>query len=137
MPTTREHWDQVYSTKAETEVSWYQPRPERSLALIKSMLPDHASPILDVGGGASHLVDELLTGGYSDLTVLDVSAAALRRSQERVGAQAGKVKWIAADITDWRPERVWRLWHDRAVFHFLTSAADQNAYIAALKAATS
>jgi len=90
-----------------------------------------------VGGGASHLVDELLAAGYSDLTVLDVSAAALRRSQERLGAQASKVKWIAADITNWRPERIWRLWHDRAVFHFLTATADQNAYIAALKTATS
>jgi hypothetical protein len=137
MPTTREHWDQVYSTKAETEVSWYQPRPERSLASIKSMLPDHASPILDVGGGASHLIDELLAAGYSDLTVLDVSAAALRRSQERLGPEASKVKWIAADITSWRPERVWRLWHDRAVFHFLTATVDQNAYLTALKTATS
>lgn len=134
--TTREHWDEVYRTKGEAEVSWYQPRPERSLALITSLLPNPAAPILDVGGGASRLVDELLAAGYADLTVLDVSAAALRRTQERLGAKASQVQWIAADITTWQPAQVWQLWHDRAVFHFLTASALQDAYIAALKAGT-
>lgn len=136
MPTTREHWEQVYGSKTETEVSWYQSRPERSFALIKSAASDLSASILDVGGGASHLVDELLEAGYSDVTVLDVSAAALERSKERLGPKAGKVSWIVADITQWRPTRRWQIWHDRAVFHFLTEPADQDAYLAALRAAT-
>jgi SAM-dependent methyltransferase len=135
MPTTREHWDQVYATKSETEVSWYQPRPERSLAIIKSAAPNTSVSILDVGGGTSHLVDELLFG-YFDLTVLDVSQAALNRSKERLGRLAKKVSWIAADITKWKPSRTWDVWHDRAVFHFLTATEDQDAYIAALEAGT-
>ena len=136
MPKTREHWDQVYSTKPETEVSWYQPRPERSLALIRSAAPDRNASLIDVGGGASHLVDELLSQGYSDVTVLDVSQAALNRSQERLGLMADKVVWIAVDITQWTPPRTWEVWHDRAVFHFLTETKDQDAYIAALRAGT-
>ncbi|MDE2134681.1 MAG: class I SAM-dependent methyltransferase [Alphaproteobacteria bacterium] len=136
MHTMREHWDGVYATKGETEVSWYQPRPERSLALINSAVPDQSAAILDVGGGTSTLVDGLLAQGYSDLTVLDVSEAALARSKARLGQRAGKVSWIVADITAWRPPRTWRVWHDRAVFHFLTATADQDAYIRALKAAT-
>ena len=136
MPTTREHWDHVYATKPPTEVSWYQPRPERSLALIRSAAPDVSASILDVGGGASHLVDELLSAGYLDLTVLDISQTALSRSKERLGRLADKVSWIAADITQWTPHRTWDVWHDRAVFHFLTAAKDQDAYIAALIAGT-
>lgn len=136
MPATREHWDGVYTTKGETEVSWYQPRPERSLAFIKFTAPSLSDSILDVGGGASTLVDELLAQGYTDLTVLDVSEAALARSKTRLGRQAGKVSWIVADVTTWRPPRRWHVWHDRAVFHFLTGAADQDAYVSALKAAT-
>ncbi len=136
MHSTREHWDGVYAAKGETEVSWYQPRPERSLAFINSTAPDLSAAILDVGGGASTLVDGLLAQGYSDLTVLDVSESALARSKARLGQRGGKVAWIVADITAWRPPRRWRVWHDRAVFHFLTATVDQDAYISALKAAT-
>ena len=136
MSKTVEHWDRVYSTKRETEVSWYQPHAERSLALIRTAAPDRSASILDVGGGASRLVDELLALGYGDLTVLDVSQAALKRSMERLGAAAYKVSWIAADITQWTPARTWDIWHDRAVFHFLTEAKDQEIYVAALEAAT-
>jgi 2-polyprenyl-3-methyl-5-hydroxy-6-metoxy-1,4-benzoquinol methylase len=135
MPRTREHWDQVYGTKLETEVSWYQSRPERSLDLIKLAAPLKAS-ILDVGGGASLLADELLSLGYSDVTVLDVSQAALDRSKSRLGRLADSVSWIAADITQWTPPRTWDVWHDRAVFHFLTETKDQDLYIATLKAGT-
>jgi SAM-dependent methyltransferase len=136
MQEAREHWDHVYSTKLETEVSWYQPHSVRSLAAIKSAAPDHSRSIIDIGGGASHLVDDLLSEGYSDVTVLDISEAALNRSRERLGQRSGKVSWIAANIARWKPLRTWDVWHDRAVFHFLTERQDQEAYIAALAAAT-
>lgn len=136
MCSAREHWNKVYSTKDETEVSWYQSIPTRSLALIKSLAPSPLAPILDVGGGASHLVDELLVLGYSDLTVLDVSETALTHTRARLGSGGAKVTWITADITQWQPSRHWTVWHDRAVFHFLTDVKDQAAYIAALEAAT-
>jgi len=136
MPKSRDHWEQVYTAKSETEVSWYQRYPERSLALIRSFAPDFAASILDVGGGASRLVDELLSHGYFDVTVLDVSDAALRRATERLGHAAGTVNWITADITAWTPHRKWDVWHDRAVLHFLTATEDQDAYVAALTAAT-
>ncbi len=114
MSNTREHWDQVYAAKTVTEVSWYQPRSERSLALIKFAKLNLAASILDVGGGTSLLVDDLLTEGYSDLTVLDVSEVALRHSKERLGPRASHVSWIVADITEWHPTRTWDVWHDRA-----------------------
>ena len=136
MNERRAHWENVYRTKEETAVSWYQERPERSLDLIRRAAPDTAAPILDVGGGASRLVDALLAEGRSDVTVLDLSEAALERSRARLGWQADRVGWIAADVTRWRPERRWVVWHDRAVFHFLTDAADQDAYLATLRAAT-
>jgi hypothetical protein len=133
---TRAHWDTTYTTKADTQVSWYQPRPERSLALITSAEAFPSLGIIDVGGGASRLVDALLASGYSDLTVLDVSEVALGRSKARLGSAASRVTWIIADITQWQPHRTWSVWHDRAVFHFLTDAAAQDAYIAALKRGT-
>jgi hypothetical protein len=136
MIDTRAHWDEAYRAKAETQLSWYQLSPGRSLGLIKSAAPNHVSSIIDVGGGASSLVDGLLADGYSDVTVLDVSEIALGRSKARLGGLADKVSWIVADITQWQPQRTWAVWHDRAVFHFLTGTKDQDAYIAALKAAT-
>ncbi len=135
MTDRRVHWDGAYTTKAETRVSWYQPSPERSLGLIKSVAPPTAS-IIDVGGGASRLVDALLADGYSDLTVLDVSEVALGRSKMRLGGLAEKVSWVVADITQWQPQRTWDVWHDRAMFHFLTDVGAQDAYIAALKRGT-
>jgi 2-polyprenyl-3-methyl-5-hydroxy-6-metoxy-1,4-benzoquinol methylase len=136
MTDSRRHWESVYAEKAATEVSWYQPHAARSLALIRAAAPDRAAPIIDVGGGASTLVDDLLADGYSDLTVLDVSEAALARAKARLAAKAAKVAWIAADIVTWRPSRTWAVWHDRAVFHFLVETAQQDAYLAALTAAT-
>src|SRR5580765_822391 len=136
MATTREHWENVYATKSPTEVSWYQPRPELSLSLIRSVAPGVSASILDVGGGASVLVDGLLSAGYFDVTVLDISQTALNHSRERLGQVADRMSWIMADITQWRPPRTWDVWHDRAVFHFLTVTEDQDAYIAALRAAT-
>lgn len=131
----RSHWDRVYTSKDATDVSWYQRRPELSLELIRAAAPSLESSILDVGSGASTLVDELLLAGYTDLAVLDVSEAALAIAQKRLTA-AERVTWIVADITNWKPSRTWNVWHDRAVFHFLTEAAAQDAYIEALKAAT-
>jgi len=136
MMKTQEHWDQVYSTKRDNEVSWYQAHPGHSLELVRSAAPILSASILDVGGGASRLVDELVGLGYSNLTVLDVSLFALDRSKARLGRRSDDVSWIVADVTQWKPERTWDVWHDRAVFHFLTTIEDQNAYITALEDAT-
>ena len=131
-----QHWNRVYGTKAETEASWFQPRPQKSLQLIDAAAPDRSVPIIDVGGGASTLVDELLRAGYADVSVLDISKAALDRSKTRLGTRAEGASWIVADITEWQPTKTWGVWHDRAVFHFLTDMARQTAYIEALKKAT-
>lgn len=136
MASSRDHWDETYRTKAETLVSWYQPSPERSLALIGSVAPSRSAGIIDIGGGASRLIDGLLAEGYGDLTVLDISTVALDRAKARLGPRAETVNWIAADIARWRPTRTWDVWHDRAVFHFLTERPAQEAYIAALMQAT-
>jgi hypothetical protein len=135
MTERRIHWNDTYTAKDETRVSWYQQNPQRSLTLIKVAAPSPAS-VIDVGGGASTLADALLADGYSDLTVLDISEVALGRSKKRLGGLSDKVSWIVADITQWQPQRTWDVWHDRAVFHFLTSEEDQDVYIAALKRAT-
>lgn len=133
MTDRRAHWDQTYAAKDDTQVSWYQPNPDRSLALIKSV---GAASVIDVGAGASRLTDALLAQGYADLTALDISPVALQRIKTRLGGLARNVTWITADITQWHPARTWDVWHDRAVFHFLTDPTAQDAYIAALKEAT-
>lgn len=132
-----EHWNRIYGTRRETEVSWFQPEPALSLALIREYAPDRSASIVDIGGGASSLAAELLHAGYSVLAVLDISAEALARAKANLGAEAAKIEWIVADITGWQPARQWQVWHDRAVFHFLTDTASQDAYIRALHAATS
>lgn len=136
MGSSRSHWEEVYTAKAETAVSWYQRHPVRSLQMIAAAAPDRTAPVIDIGGGASTLVDHLLAEGFGDVTVLDVAEAALAKSKARLGAAADKVSWIVADIAHWTPPRPYRVWHDRAVFHFLTDSARQDAYIAALEAAT-
>jgi hypothetical protein len=136
MADRRAHWDGTYTAKGETEVSWYQPVPERSLDWIKAAAPDHAAAIIDVGGGASRLTDHLLAADYADLTVLDISEVALSRTKARLGADADKVSWIVSDVTEWTAQRRWNVWHDRAVFHFLTDSALQDAYVRALVAGT-
>ncbi len=128
MTTRRRHWDQRYADVGATRVSWYQPTPTTSLALIDRLHVPKASPIIDVGGGASLLVDELLARGYTDLSVLDVSATALEIARRRL-TDVAPVRWLCEDVTTWRPERRYALWHDRAVFHFLTNAAEQRAYL--------
>lgn len=130
------HWENVYTTKATDAVSWFQPRADLSLRLIGEAGPDLDDPILDVGGGASVLVDDLLARGHRCVSVLDLSGAALRAAQARMGDRAGAVTWIEGDITAVSlPEAGYALWHDRAVFHFLTEEADRAAYRAALRRA--
>lgn len=131
----RYHWDAVYGSKPSTEVSWYQEVPDRSLQLIGASGISLQDAIIDIGGGASTLVDHLLHAGYSDLTVLDLSNAALDQSQKRLGERAGAVNWIVSDLVCFKPQRSYRLWHDRAVLHFLTDAADRERYVAVLKEA--
>lgn len=132
-PDRQSHWQNVYLNKGEQEVSWTQPDPEPSLGLILKYAPSLTGSIVDIGGGASRLVDALAGGGYQQLTVLDLSEAALEAAQQRLGAQAAKVQWIAADATKWQPARPFDLWHDRAAFHFLVDAGDRAAYLDRLK----
>lgn len=136
MGDRKQHWDRVYETKLETEVSWFQQKPELSLGLIRKYAPGRDAAIIDIGGGASSLGAELAGAGYPDLSVLDISAAGLARAKAHAGTHASKIEWIVADITAWQPRRRWQLWHDRAVFHFLTDRDAQDAYIGALDAAT-
>lgn len=124
------HWEDVYRTKAPEEVSWFQPHSERSLDLVRDFAPDHRAAIIDVGGGASTLVDDLMSEGFDNLTVLDLSGAALTEARQRLGALAAGVHWIEADALEVRlPEASVDLWHDRAVFHFLTSIDGQQRYV--------
>jgi SAM-dependent methyltransferase len=128
------HWDRIYATRAPDEVSWYQEHPERSLEIIRSTASDPATAIIDVGGGASRLVDLLVDAGYRDLTVIDVAAASLDHARRRLGSVATAIDWVVADVLEYRPNRRFDVWHDRAVFHFLTDADDRAAYRASLAA---
>ena len=125
----REHWQQVYGIKEPNEVSWYQPVPEKSLQLIRETRVARSEPILDAGGGDSTLVDNLLAQGYTDISVMDISGNALARSRERLGDDSDSVSWIESDATAFAPERRYALWHDRAVFHFLTDPTDRAKYL--------
>lgn len=130
MEAVKEHWETVYSTRGERRVSWFEEHASTSMALIERAGVPIDGPIIDVGGGASHLVDDLLDRGYRDLTVLDLSGAALALARARLGERADRVEWIEADITevDLQPAR-YALWHDRAVFHFLTAEDDRRRYV--------
>lgn len=133
---SKSHWERVYSSRAADAVSWYQPHATRSLDLIRKVAGGAATRVIDVGGGACTLVDDLLAGGMSNLTVLDISAAALQVAQRRLAGQARRVQWIAADITRVQlGEGAYDVWHDRAVFHFLTDPADRAAYVAQVRRA--
>jgi 2-polyprenyl-3-methyl-5-hydroxy-6-metoxy-1,4-benzoquinol methylase len=129
------HWQQVYKEKGEHQVSWFQERPNISLELIKAVHADPSSAIIDIGGGASRLVDALVEKGYRDVTVLDLSERAVSIAKMRLGERAAMVKWIVADVTQWEPQRSYDLWHDRAAFHFLTEVSDRAAYIDRLRKA--
>lgn len=127
------HWEQVYCTKQPDEVSWTQHKPETSLSFIQSFnLPKDAS-VIDIGGGDSKLVDFLLEDGYENITVLDISEQAVRRAKKRLGEKADKVNWIVADITEFKTDKKYDLWHDRATFHFLTTPVEIEHYVATVK----
>lgn len=128
------HWETVYRTKSDEQVSWSEPDPSISLALIDAAgcRPDHA--VIDIGGGASRLVDRLVERKQAHVAVLDLSAAALARAKGRQPANTG-VDWIVADVTSWQAGRQYDIWHDRAVFHFMTTEQDRAGYVAAMSAA--
>lgn len=126
------HWETIYRTKTEDQVSWFQQTPEPSLTLLALAGATPTATIVDIGAGASHLVDVLIDQGYGDVTVLDISQAALDSDRARLGADANRVRWICSDVTAWQPNRGYDIWHDRAAFHFLTNAADQAAYATVL-----
>ncbi len=129
--SVKTHWETIYQTKAPTQVSWFQPHPQLSLEFIRRANIQPTDPIIDVGGGASTLVDDLLASGFQAITVLDISVKALEVARQRLGPQADAVTWIEADITHADlPAQAYAVWHDRAVFHFLTEASDRERYIA-------
>jgi SAM-dependent methyltransferase len=130
-----EHWNDVYSSGATTR-SWFQVVPAFSLMMLDAAGTSDRDSVIDLGGGATTLTDALLDQGYADVTVLDISATALELAQERLGPQASRVKWVVADVLTWRPERHYQVWHDRAVFHFLTTHDARQRYVDAMNAAT-
>jgi SAM-dependent methyltransferase len=137
-PTTHDgraaHWDTVYDTKGEDGVSWYQSTPAVTLDLLKTAAIDRHAAVIDLGGGASVVVDHLLAEGFADISVLDVSRVALDRTRARLGADAERVHWLHRDVFDWVPDRRYDLWHDRAVFHFLVDEDERHAYVRTLRA---
>ncbi|HQS41738.1 MULTISPECIES: class I SAM-dependent methyltransferase [unclassified Polaromonas] len=130
----KSHWEKIYKTKSSETMSWYQPHATLSLDLIRRVAPETSARIVDVGGGAASLVDNLLADGMTNVSVLDISGAALNVARHRLGDQARRVRWIEGDITTVGLEKSSiDVWHDRAVFHFLTSAVDRAAYVAQVR----
>ncbi|MGE8944513.1 class I SAM-dependent methyltransferase [Leptospira interrogans] len=129
----QDHWQRTYQTKSEHKLSWHQELPEPSFTLVTTIAASLSSPIIDIGGGTSHLVDHLVQRGYGSVTVLDLSSVALAQAQARLGEKSKFVEWIATDITAWAPPRLYEVWHDRATFHFMVSEADCSAYLARMK----
>lgn len=124
----QKHWEEVYETKSPDEVSWTQLNPEQSMAMIREAEIEKNDAIIDVGGGDSLLVDYLLAEGYNNITVLDISAKAIERTKKRLGEKAQNVTWVVSDILDFKPVRQYKIWHDRATFHFLTTASQKEHY---------
>lgn len=135
MTASREHWQKIYSEREPTAVSWYQENPARSLILIEETGVPTDVPVIDIGGGASRLVDRLSEIGYAALTVLDLAPIALAHAQQRLGERARDIIWIDADVLDHPFAHTYEVWHDRAVFHFLTEQADREGYVAQLESA--
>ena len=130
MQSAKEHWEKVYQTKQPNAVSWFQERATRSLELVRSVGTSLNTNIIDVGGGTSTLVDDLLINGFKNISVLDLSASALDVARKRLGTEGDRVTWIPGDIcTVTLPEQTYDIWHDRAVFHFLTDPVDRTAYV--------
>ncbi len=128
----RAHWDATYSTRSTNSVSWYQSSATVSLQLIDVAGVDSTDPLVDIGGGASVLVDDLLDCGFKAISVLDIAQSALAATQRRLGDRAAQVNWIVQDVTRWRPEQPFALWHDRAAFHFMADETERDSYRKAL-----
>lgn len=127
--TRKAHWEHVYESRDTEQVNWFQPTPHHSLEILEPLgLPSDAA-IIDIGGGDSRLVDHLLALGYQDITVLDISEAAIRKAQQRLGEQANQVNWILEDITAFQPSRQYTFWYDRAAFHFLREQTEIDRYV--------
>lgn len=133
--STPQHWDTAYA-QGETTRGWYQPEARLSMRLLRECGVDAAASVIDIGGGASVLADDLLDAGYSDITVLDQSPVGLQIAQARLGERAARITWITADLLAWSPPREYDVWHDRAVLHFLLEPADQARYAQTLLQAT-
>ena len=131
-PEWKSHWEEIYTERRPAEVSWFQSHPEHSLALIKQTGLGKRAGVIDIGGGTSTLVDHLLEAGYENIAVLDIASIAIARVQARLGKRAGEVTWIESDVSGHAPESLYDIWHDRAVFHFLTHARDREHYLEAL-----
>jgi len=129
MIATKEHWEKIFATKSEHDVSWFQPYPKTSVGFVKLFNLPPESNIIDIGGGDSHLVDALIEKGYKNLYVLDIAENALQRAKERLGDKADSVHWIASDILDFKPDMKFDFWHDRAAFHFLTTETNIDKYV--------
>ena len=134
-PDWKDHWEKLYADKKPAEVSWYQSHPQYSLSLIGDTGVGTAASIIDVGGGASTLVDHLLTTGYRDITVLDIARSAIERTQQRLADRSQQVTWVESDVTCYTPGQRFDIWHDRAVFHFLTLEHDRKCYLETLNKA--
>lgn len=135
MSDRKTHWENVYGGNSPLELSWYESEPTVSLQLIHNSQVAHNAPIIDVGGGASTLVDSLCDEGYTNVSVLDISKTALKHAQQRLGDKADEVEWYEEDITRFNPPQQFSIWHDRAVFHFLTEQTDRESYVKVLKRA--
>ncbi|TNG03055.1 MAG: class I SAM-dependent methyltransferase [Gammaproteobacteria bacterium] len=135
-PSSRKaHWEHIYSVKRPAETSWYQLHPEYSLAMIEHTGLGTGASLIDVGGGASTLADHLLAAGYRHVTVLDIAHTAIEQAKARLGKQASMITWLETDINDYTPAQPFDIWHDRAVFHFLTSETQRARYVATLNKA--
>ena len=131
--STKSHWEKIYSEKSPQEVSWTQEIPETSIEFFNEFKLSKTSPIIDIGGGESKFVDYLLEEGYQNISVLDISENAIKRAKDRLGKKSKNIEWIVCDINDFNPKKKYALWHDRAVFHFLTSDIDINRYVENVK----
>jgi len=125
----KKHWEDIYQTNQLNEVSWFQPKPETSLDFLKQFNVPTTAKVIDIGGGDSFLVDHLIELGYQDITVLDISEAALDKAKKRLGSRASQVNWIVADAATFKPTEKYDFWHDRAAFHFLTQKKEITSYL--------
>lgn len=133
MHSHKTHWEKIYEAKAESDFSWFQPYPQTSVDFINLFKLPKTASIIDIGGGDSHLVDVLLELGYSDITILDISAKSIERTKVRLGEKASAVTWIEKDIVNFVPQRMYDFWHDRAAFLFLTAEIQIIKYLAIVK----